>query len=91
MNLDLATFYCCMVRRTKGGVLWVFLVKLVPNDMAVCFDHAGSLELDYFHQYFHLFFWLRVNNDTVFEATVLENTKYEPPVGVRSCHRYLVL
>ena len=57
-----------MVKRTKGGALWVFLVKLVPNDMAVCFDHADSFELDHFDQYFCLIFWLKVNNDTFFEA-----------------------
>ena len=63
---------------TKGGAFWVFLVKLVPNDMAVWFDHADSFELDHFDQYFHLNFWLKVNNDTVFAATVLEYARYEP-------------
>ena len=36
-------------------------------------------------------FWLKVNNDTVFEAIVLEYDRYEPPLGARSCHKYLVL
>ena len=64
MNLDLATFYCGMVKSTK----------------AVCFDHADSFELDHFDQYFHLIFWLKVNNDTVFEAIVLVYNRYEPPL-----------
>ena len=71
--------------------LWVFLVNLVPNDKAVCFDHADSLELDHFDQYFYLIFWLKVNNNTYFKAIVLEYDWYEPPLGARSCHRYLVL
>ena len=37
-NLELATFY------------WVFLVTLLPNDMAVCFSHADSFEKDQFDQ-----------------------------------------
>ena len=47
--------------------------------MAVCFDpcDADSFELDYFDQYFHLILWLKVNNDTVFEASVLEYDRYE--------------
>ena len=88
-NLDLATFYCGTVKRTKGGALWVFLVKLLPNDMTVCFNHADSFELNHFHQHFRLIFWLKVNNDTVFEAGILEYDRYEPRLGARSCHRYL--
>ena len=34
-------------------------------------------------------FWLKVNNDTVFEASILEYDRYEPRLGARSCHRYL--
>ena len=49
--------------------------------MGVCFDHADSFEIDHFDQYFHLVFWLKVNNDTVFEAIVLEYDRYEPPLG----------
>ena len=29
-----------------------------------------------------------MNNDTVFEASVLEYDRYEPPVGPRSCHSH---
>ena len=42
-------------------------------------------------QYFHLIFWLEVNNDRVFEAIVLEYDRYEPALGARSCHKYLAL
>ena len=92
-NLELATFYCSTAKRTKGGPLWAFRVKSVPNDMAVCFDHADSFEKDHFDQYFHLIFWLKVNNNTVFEAIeqILEYDRYEPPLGARSYHKYLVL
>ena len=45
----------------------------------------------HFDQYFHLIFWLKVNNDTVFEAIVLEYDRYESPLGARSCHKYLVV
>ena len=72
-----------------GGSLWAFRVKLVPNGMAVCFNHADSFSLDHFDQHFHLIFWLKVNNDIVFEASILEYDIYEPPLGARSCHRYL--
>ena len=89
MDLDLAIFNCVTVKKTKGGPLWPFRVKLVPNDMAVCFNHADSFSLDHFDQNFHLIFWLKVNNDTVFEASILEYDRYEPPLGARSCHRYL--
>ena len=65
-NLDLATFYCGTATRTKGVPLWAFCVKLVPNDIAVRFDHADSFEIDYFDQYLHFLFWLKVNNDVVF-------------------------
>ena len=40
--------------------------------MAVCFDHADSFELDHFDPNFNLIFWLKVNNDTIFEASILE-------------------
>ena len=36
-DLDLATCNCGTVKRTKGGSLLAFLVKLVPNNMAVSF------------------------------------------------------
>ena len=75
-NLDLATVYCGTVKRTEGGALLVSLVKVLPNDMAV---HADSFELDHFDQNLHLIFWLKVNNDTVFEAGILEHDRYEPP------------
>ena len=76
-------------RAQKAGPLGVFLVTLLPNDMAVCFNHANSFEIDYFDQNYHFFFWLKVNNDTVFEACILEYDRYEPCLGARSCHRYL--
>ena len=56
--------------------------------MGVYFDHADSFDFD---QYFHLILWLKVNNDTVSEAIVLEYDRYEPPLGARSCHKYLVV
>ena len=59
--------------------------------MAVCFDHADSFEIDHFDQYFHLIFWLKVNNDKVFEAIGLEYDRYEPPLGARSCQKFLAL
>ena len=46
-------------------------------------------ELDHFDQNFHIMFWLKVNEDTVSEASVLEYDRYEPRLGARSCHRYL--
>ena len=57
--------------------------------MAVCIDHADSFVLDNCDQTFHLIFWLKVNNGTVFEASILEYGRYEPRLGARSCHRYL--
>ena len=71
------------------GPRWAFCAKLVPDDMAVCFYHADSSGLDHFDQNVHLIFWLKVNNDTVFEASILEYDRYEPRLGARSCHRYL--
>ena len=59
--------------------------------MGVCFDHADSFEIYHFDQYFHLVFWLKVKNDMVFEVIVLEYDIYEPPLGARSCHKYLIL
>ena len=88
-NLDLATFYCGTVHRTKGRPLWAFRVKLVPNDMTVCFNHADSFGLDHFDQNFHLIILLKVNNYTVIEATILEYDRYGPPLGASPCHRYL--
>ena len=63
-NLNIATFFCVKVKRTKGGPLWAFRVKLVSDDMAVCCNHADSFGLDHFDQNFHL------KNDTVFEASI---------------------
>ena len=65
--------------------------KMVPNDLTVSFYHADSFELDHFDQYFHLIVWLKVNNDTVSEASILEYDKHEHPLGLRSFHRYLEL
>ena len=48
--------------------------------MAVCSDHADSFELDHFDQNFHLIFWLKVNNDTVFDASIVEYDRYEPSI-----------
>ena len=76
-RISLATFYCGTVKKTKGKALWAF-VKLVPIDMAVCSDHEDSFELDHFAQNFHLIFWLKVNNDRVFEASIVEYDRYEP-------------
>ena len=61
-------------------------MKLLPNDMAVYFT---SFELDRFQSPFSSHFWLKVNNDTVYEGSILEYDRYEPPLGARSCHRYL--
>ena len=57
--------------------------------MDVCFNHSHSFELDHFDQNCHIIFWLNVNSDTVFEASILEYGRYEPPLGARSRHRYL--
>ena len=70
-NLELATLYCGNLKSTKGRALWVFLVTLLPNDMAVCFNHADSFELDHFDHNVQLNFWLKVNKDTVSEASIL--------------------
>ena len=88
-NLELATVYCGHPESTKGRALGGFLVTWLPNDMAVCLNHADSFEIDHFDQNFHLIFWLKVNNDTVFEACILEYDRYEPRLGARSCQRYL--
>ena len=84
-NLELATVYCCLLESTKGRALRVFLVTLLPNDMAVCFNHADYFEIDHFDQNFHLIFWLKVNNDTVFEACILEYDRYEPRLDASLC------
>ena len=95
-NLYLATSNCGTVKSdhkwnvlTKGRSLRASRAKLIRNDMAVCFNHADSFSLDHFDQNFHVIFWLKLNNDTVFEASILEYDRYEPPLGARSCHRYL--
>ena len=54
-NLELATVYCDHLESTKGRALGVFLITLLPTDMAVCFNHADSFEIDRFDQNFHLF------------------------------------
>ena len=38
-------FYCGNLKSIKGRALWVFLVTLLPNDIAVCFSHADSFEI----------------------------------------------
>ena len=57
--------------------------------LSVCFNHADSFEIDHFDQNFHLIFWLKVNKDTVSEASILEYDRYKPRLGARSCHKYL--
>ena len=57
--------------------------------MAVCLSHADPFEIDHFDQNFHLIFWLKVNKDTVSEASILEYDRYEPRLGARLCHSYL--
>ena len=64
--------------------------EMVPNDKAVCLGHADSLVLDHFDQHFYLIF-LAESEYTVSEVSVLEFDRYEPPQGLRSCHRYLEL
>ena len=86
-NLELATLYFANLKSTKGSALGVFLVTLLPNDIAVCFNHVDSIELDHFDQNFQLIFWLKVNKDRVSEASILEYDRYEPRLGARSCHR----
>ena len=88
-NLELATLYCGNLKSTKGRALWVFVVTLLPSDMAVCFSHADSFEIGHFDQNFHLIFGLKVNKDTVSKASILEYDRYEPRLGARSCHSYL--
>ena len=76
-------------QKNKGWPRCAFRVKLVPNDMAVCFNlqiHSAKTILT---KIFISFFWLKLNNDTVLEASILEYDRYEPPLGARSCHRYL--
>ena len=75
--------------RAQKMALWGFLVTLLPNDMAVCFNHADSFELDHFDQNSQPIFWLKVNKDAVSAASILEYDRYEPRLGARSCHRYL--
>ena len=81
----------CALENNRHDGLLGFSGKMVPNDMAICFDIAGFFELDHFDQYFHLILWLKVNNDTVFEASILEYDRCESPLGPRSCHRHLEL
>ena len=73
---------------TKGGTLWACFDKLVPIDMAVCSDgsdHTDSFEQDHFDQNFHHIFGLKVNNNTVFEASIVEYVRYEtPPWGIEN-------
>ena len=88
-NLELATLYCANLKSTKSKAHWVFLVTLLPNDMAVCLNHADSFELNHFGQNFQLIFWLKVNKVTVSEASILEYDVYEPRLGARSCHRFV--
>ena len=82
-----------VVRPQKAGPIGPSMLNWsLTYNMGVCFDHADSFEIfDHFDQYFHLIFWLKVNNDTVFEAIVLEYDRYESPLGARSCHEHLVV
>ena len=80
-----------MTTRTKGGSIGAFCVKLAPNSMGLCFDHADVFEIDHFDQYFQFIFWLKVNENMSFEVIVLRYDRYESPLGARSCHKYLVL
>ena len=63
--------------------IWVFLK--IPNDLVFRFDHADSFGLEQFDQYVPLISWLKVNNDTVFKASVLAFDRYLPSLG----HRYV--
>ena len=55
-------------------------------------SHSYTTNLtNHFDQCLHLIPRQKVNNDTVFEAIVLEYDKYETPPGPRSCHKYLEL
>ena len=67
-----------MVNKIKGGDLWVVGVKLVPNNIAVCFVHKDSFELDHFDQSFQIIFLPKVKYGTVFEAIVLGYDRYTP-------------
>ena len=82
-----SNFVLCYDHENKGtpkdGSLWALRAKLVPKNMGVCFDHADSFETVHFDQDFHLISWLKVNNDTVFEAIVLEYGRYESTLGAR--------
>ena len=82
---------CALENNRRDGLLWVFLVRWSLKRHGCLLDHADSFELDHFDRYFHLIFWLKVNNDTVFKASILEHDRYEPPIGTRSCHKYLGL
>ena len=50
--------------RAYGISLW--------NDLALCSDHAYFIEVEQLDHYSYLIFWLRVNNDTDLEASILE-------------------
>ena len=59
-------------REQKTGPTLDNIYFLINSTLAACFGHAGSLKQDPLAQYFHRIFWLKVNNDIVFEANVLE-------------------
>ena len=63
-----------MARRSLDDIdFWM------SSSLTVCFDHSHSYELDHFDTNFHLIFWLKVINDTVFEASVMQFDIYEHP------------
>ena len=90
----ISTSQLCIVvqpRAQKAGPMGSSVLDGSQTTWVSAFDHADSFEIDHFDQYFHLIFWLKVNNDTVFEAIVLEYDRYEPPLCAMSCHKYLVV
>ena len=50
---------CALENNRRDGTFGL-RCKMVPNDKAVCSDHADTFELDHFDQYFHHIFWLKV-------------------------------
>ena len=89
--MDIKTKDNTWVVRTKCVPHRTFRDKLALNNMAICSDHADSFKINHFDWNLHLIFYMKVNNDVVFEAIVLEYDRYEPPLGARSYHKYFVL
>ena len=48
------------------------LTMQIHSTLGVVGDPSLWFDLNYFDQNFHLIFWLKVNNDTVFETSILE-------------------